>query len=175
LQPYPEAGTDAADADAVGDIEWVRQFILGIRQIRGEMDISPGKFLPVILQHAGDSDRRRATEHELLLHRVGRVESVAMLEDGVEPPAAATALLGDMRLLVPMKGLIDVEAERARLDKQMEKVRGDLARSVAKLGNDKFVNNAPPDVVTQEKERVAEFERTITQLTEQLEKLDALT
>jgi len=97
-----------------------------------------------------------------------------MLDDGAEPPAAATALLGDMRLLVPMKGLIDVDAERARLDKQMEKLRGDLARSNGKLGNDKFVNNAPPEVVTQERERVAEFEKTIAQLTEQLEKLDAL-
>jgi valyl-tRNA synthetase len=79
-----------------------------------------------------------------------------------------------MRLLVPMKGLIDVDAERARLDKQMEKVRAELAKANGKLANEKFVNNAPPAVVTQERERVVEFEKTITQLTEQLQKLDAL-
>jgi valyl-tRNA synthetase len=172
LRPYPEADDEAADEAAVADIEWVKQFILGIRQIRGEMDISPGKALPVLLQHASESDRARASAHTLLLTRVGRVESVEVVDE--EPPAAATALLGDMRLLVPMKGLIDVEAERARLDKQMEKTRAELAKAQGKLANENFVNNAPEAVVTQERERVIEFEKTITQLTEQLQKLDEL-
>ncbi len=173
LQPYPEV-SDQTDEAAIADIEWVKQFILGIRQIRGEMDISPGKPLPVILQGATALDRQRADEQIILLRRVGRVESVTILKDGDEPPAVATALLGEMRLLVPMKGLIDVDAERSRLSKQQEKVSVDLKRSTAKLANEKFVNNAPPEVVTQERERVAEFERTIAQLGEQLEKLDEL-
>ena len=97
-----------------------------------------------------------------------------MLADGDEPPTAATALLGDMRLLVPMKGLIDVDAERARLDKQTDKVRGELAKANGKLGNEKFVNNAPSAVVEQERERVADFEKTLTHLSEQLQKLDEL-
>ena len=174
LRPYPEVKPDAADADAVADIEWVQKFILGIRQIRGEMDISPGKPLPVILQGASDSDRQRMETQALLLRRVGRVESIALLGDNEEAPAAATALLGDMRLLVPMKGLIDIDAERARLTKHQDKIKTDLQRSSGKLGNEKFVNNAPADVVTQERERVAEFEKAIAQLTEQLEKLDEL-
>jgi len=139
------------------------------------MDISPGKPLPVILQGASESDQERVNSEALLLQRVGRVESVRTLEDGEEAPAAATALLGDMRLLVPMKGLIDVEAERARLTKQQDKVSADLQRSSGKLSNEKFVNNAPPEVVAKEKERIVEFERTITQLAEQLEKLNELT
>jgi valyl-tRNA synthetase len=175
LRPYPEPDDDAADAAAIADIEWVKQFILGIRQIRGEMDISPGKTLPVLLQHAGNADERRATEHAQLLQRVGRVESISILKEGEQPPAAATALLGDMRLLVPMKGLIDVDAERARLDKQMERTKAELSKANGKLGNEKFVNNAPAAVVTQERERVVEFEKTIVQLTEQLQKLDELT
>jgi valyl-tRNA synthetase len=175
LRPYPEPDDDAADAAAIADIEWVKQFILGIRQIRGEMDISPGKTLPVLLQHAGSADERRATEHAQLLQRVGRVESISILKEGEQPPAAATALLGDMRLLVPMKGLIDVDAERARLDKQMERTKAELSKADGKLGNEKFVNNAPAAVVTQERERVVEFEKTIVQLTEQLQKLDELT
>lgn len=174
LRPYPEPDDNAADDDAIADIEWVKQFILGIRQIRGEMDISPGKALPVLLQHPGADDQRRADEHALLLQRVGRVESIDVIADDAEPPAAATALLGDMRLLVPMKGLIDVAAEKARLDKQMDKVRAELAKAEGKLSNENFVNNAPPAVVTQERERVADFEKTITQLTEQLQKLDEL-
>ena len=174
LRPFPEVSDAATDSEAVANIEWVQQFILGIRQIRGEMDISPGKPLPVILQGANAEDQRRAESEAILLQRVGRVASVRMLNEAEEPPAAATALLGDMRLLVPMKGLIDVEAERARLSKQQDKVRVDLQRSSGKLSNEKFVNNAPPEVVTQERERIAEFEKTIAQLSEQLEKLDEL-
>ncbi len=174
LQRFPRASSQRSDDTAVGDIEWVRQFILGIRQIRGEMDISPGKALPVLLQHASADDRRRAAEHEMLLRRVGRVESVEILADDLQPPPAATALLDDLRLLVPMKGLIDVEAERARLDKQVSKVEADLARSEGKLGNEKFVNNAPADVVSQERQRVTEFKKTLVQLAEQLQKLDEL-
>ncbi|MCH9694920.1 MAG: valine--tRNA ligase [Gammaproteobacteria bacterium] len=173
LRPYPEAG-DAGAESAIAEIEWVKQFILGIRQIRGEMDISPGKPLPVILQDATEQDVQRATEQKMLLQRVGRVDSITILDASDEPPAAATALLGNMRLLVPMKGLIDVEAERERLGKQQDKVKTDLQRSLAKLGNEKFVNNAPPDVVTQERTRVAEFEKTIAQLAEQIAKLDEL-
>ena len=173
LQPYPRAAA-TVDESAVGDIEWLKSFILGIRQIRGEMDISPGKPLPVLLENASDEDARRAEKHVALLQRVGKVESVKRLTTGEEPPASATALLNEMRLLVPMKGIIDVDAERGRLGKQLDKAETDLKRSKGKLGNAKFVNNAPAHVVTQEKERVTEFERQIAQLTEQLAKLEEL-
>ncbi len=172
LRPYPATTDRSKDSEAAEDIEWVKRFILGIRQIRGEMDISPGKFLPVLLQNASATDRQRVDRHMLLLQRVGRVESVNSLAAGEEPPTAATALLGDMRLLVPMKGLIDVEAERARLLKQRDKVSSDLARATGKLGNEKFVNNAPAAVVSKERERAADFEKAIAQLTEQITKLD---
>jgi valyl-tRNA synthetase len=174
VQPYPVA-TGTVDAAAAADIEWVKDFILGIRQIRGEMDISPGKQLPVILQNSSAQDQDRATSHANLIHRVGRVESVTVLGDHEEPPASATALLGETRLLVPMKGVIDVDAERARLEKQKHKVESDLAKTRGKLGNDKFVNNAPADVVTQERQRATEFGKMIAQLDEQLEKLAELT
>jgi valyl-tRNA synthetase len=172
-QAYPQASGDVDD-DAIADMEWVKGFVLGIRQIRGEMDISPGKALPVLLQHASTLDRERVERHARLIQRVGRVESVELLADSDEPPAAATALLGELRLLVPMKGIIDVDAERARLDKQKQKVAGDLAKTVAKLANENFVNNAPAAVVTQEREREVEFGKVLAQLDEQIEKLAEL-
>jgi valyl-tRNA synthetase len=175
LRPYPEVLPDANDDEAEADIAWVQQFILGIRQIRGEMDISPGLPLPVVLQGATAGDLARAQAQAILLQRVGRVESVTVLGEDEEPPAAATALLGDMRLLVPMKGLIDVDAERTRLTKHQDKIKVDLQRSSGKLSNENFVNNAPLEVVTQERERIAEFEKAIAQLNEQLQKLDELT
>ena len=175
LRPYPAASDGAGQDAAVADIEWVRQFILGIRQIRGEMDISPGKLLPVILQNSDETDATRADTYLPLLQRLGRVESIAVLEDDQEPPAAATALLGDLRLLVPMKGIIDVDAERSRLEKRIQRVKTDLERTRGKLDNENFVNNAPSDVVTKEQQRAVEFANTISQLTEQLEKLAELT
>ena len=174
LQPYPDARSDWTDDDAEAELEWVKKFILGIRQIRGEMDISPGKSLPVLLVESSDSDRMFAERNALLLRRVGRVESVRALEAAEEQPLSATALLGNMRLLVPMAGIIDVAAEKARISKQRERIATDLKRSQGKLGNEKFVNNAPADVVTQEKQRVTEFEKQISQLDEQLERLDTL-
>jgi valyl-tRNA synthetase len=174
LQRYPEASSEQQDNNAEVELEWVKKFILGIRQIRGEMDISPGKALPVLLVDSSDNDRLFAERNALLLRRVGRVESVRALDATEEPPASATALLGNMRLLVPLAGIIDKDAEKARINKQRERIAIDLARSKGKLGNEKFVNNAPADVVTQEKQRVDEFERQISQLDEQLERLDTL-
>ncbi len=174
LEPYPDAGDYDTDDAAVDDIEWVREFILGVRQIRGEMDISPGKPLPVLLQAASESDRQRAGEHDALLRRVGRIESIDTLADGADAPKSAAALLGDMQILVPMKGLIDVAAERARLDKQVDKVQAEIRKASGKLDNPNFVNNAPAAVVSQERERIADFERQLAQLTEQLEKLGEL-
>ncbi len=174
LRQFPEPLAESVPESAVADIEWVRGFILGVRQIRGEMDISPGKPVPVLLAGAGAEDKRRARDCGLLLERVGRVESVTVLDDGEEAPASATALLDELTLLVPMKGLIDVDAERARLAKQVDKLDVELKRSKGKLGNENFVNNAPPAVVTQERERLADFERQLEQLAEQRARLDAL-
>jgi valyl-tRNA synthetase len=174
LRPFPTVEDGTAHEDAEADIEWVRQFILGIRQIRGEMDISPAKPLPVILENASAEDQSRAQKFMHLLQRVGRVESITSLDKGEEPPTAATALLGELRLLVPMKGLIDIAAERARLEKQMQRANVDLAKTQGKLGNANFMNNAPAEVVTQEKQRAIDFEKTIAQLAEQLEKLTEL-
>ena len=155
-------------------MDWVMRFILGIRQIRGEMDISPGKPLPVLLQNANENDQKYADRHGELLARVGRVESVRPLTDAEDPPPSATALLGDMRLLVPLKGIIDVGAERTRLEKKLAGLRGDIEKSRAKLGNKNFVNNAPAEVVTKETERASNLDDQIQKLQEQLEKLENL-
>jgi valyl-tRNA synthetase len=173
-RPYPEANSDLIDSEAEAELEWVMQFILGIRQIRGEMDISPGKVLPVLLEQSGADDRQNAERNRLLLARIGRIESIRALEEGEEAPTSATALLGNMRLLVPMAGLIDVVAEQSRLGKLREKTDAELARARGKLANKNFVNNAPPAVVTQEKERVVAFEQQIAQLDEQLARLQTL-
>ncbi len=173
-RPFPEVDESLRDADAEQEIDWVMNFILGIRQIRGEFDISPGKPLPVFLESAGDSDVAYADRNAHLLSRVGRVASIATLAENEDAPPSATALIGNMRLHVPMAGLVDVEAEATRIAKQREKALADLTKATAKLGNENFVNNAPEAVVTQERARVAEFEQQIQRLDEQLGRLEAL-
>jgi valyl-tRNA synthetase len=170
-QAFPEASPANRDDDAEAELEWVMRFILGIRQIRGEMDISPGKPLPVVLENASEGEATMANKHASLLRRVGRVESITRLKEGEKAPASATALLGEMRLLVPMQGLIDVEAERQRLGKQKEKLLTDLDRCRNKLANANFVNNAPAEVVTEENRPAADFQSQISQLDEQISRL----
>jgi len=174
LRPFPQASDEWKDDNAESEIDWVQQFILGIRQIRGEMDISPGKLVTVLLQNAGGDDQAFAVQHQQLLEKVGRVESVRTLPENEEPPPSATALLGDMRLLVPLKGMIDEDAERTRLEKKLTGLNSYLAKSRSKLDNPNFVNNAPADVVTLETKRASVFENQIAKLQEQLEKLEHL-
>jgi len=174
IRPFPRADTDDIDPAAEAEMEWVQGFILGVRRIRGEMDIAPGRRLPVLLQGAGEEVRRLLERHGRLVREVGRIESVDFLDDEAEAPPSATALLGELRIFVPMAGLIDVEAERQRLGKQAKKVEAELSRAEAKLANPRFVDNAPAEVVAKERERQAEFRRQLDQIREQLRRLDRL-
>ena len=139
LRPMPTADALPADPDAEAEINWVQNFVVGIRQIRGEMDINPSQALTAQLAEASDMDRRRAMDHETYLTRLARLDNIEILPSGAEPSrGAATALLGDMRILVPLAGVIDLAAERDRLHKVAERLRKDLGKSEAKLGNEKF-------------------------------------
>jgi valyl-tRNA synthetase len=171
LQEYPGRDSHPSGAHLEEEIEWVKQFILGIRQIRGEMDISPGRQLPVLLENSTGKDRGYAEQNAHLLARVGRVETVRALAADEDAPASATALLGSMRLLVPMAGIIDVEAEKARLGKLRERGISDLERVRARLDNPDFVNNAPPEVVTKTRHQLADVELQMEQLDEQIARL----
>ncbi len=173
-QPYPIAEDYPRDPGAEEDLAWVQGFVLGLRQIRGEMNISPGRALSVILQDAGEKDRLALDSHGPLVERLARIDSIRFLDQDEAPPPAATALLGDMRILVPMAGLIDAEAEIARLSKQRDKLKLELGRCTKKLANENFVNNAPESVVRKERERLEEFDKTIAKLDDQLAVMEAL-
>ncbi len=173
-QAFPEADRAREDAGAEGDIDWIKRFILGVRRIRGEMDISPNKPLNVLLQNAGTEDRRRLEEYRLFLERLARLESITVLDAGTEAPESAIALVGDMQLLVPMAGLIDKDAELKRLAKERDKARADLERAEKKLANPSFVEKAPPAVVDQEKQRLAEFRSALERLDAQHRKIERL-
>ncbi|MFA5940047.1 MAG: valine--tRNA ligase [Sinimarinibacterium sp.] len=154
LQDYPVSEATKVDEAAEADIEWMKSFILGVRQIRGEMDIAPGKPLPVLLQNASPADRDRLQRMAASIQFLARVETPRVLADGEAAPQSATALLGAMNLLVPMAGLIDKDAELARLAKQITKLEGDLAKTEARVGNPNF-GKAPEHVQQQTRDLAA--------------------
>ncbi|OWJ94020.1 valine--tRNA ligase [Pseudomonas sp. A46] len=171
LQPWPVANESRIDAAAEGDIEWVKTLMLGVRQIRGEMKISMAKRIDVVLANASDEDLRRLNENGPLLNKLAKFESVRVLASGEEAPMSATALVGDMQVLVPMAGLIDKDAELARLDKEIQRLDGEVKRVGGKLANEGFVAKAPAEVLDKERAKLAEAEQALARLAEQREKI----
>ena len=173
-QPYPAPDEARVDAAAETEIDWVKTFILGMRRIRAEMDISPGKSLPLLIENWNEKDRTRYTDNEAFIRFLARPESVTWLEADDEAPESAMALVGEMHLLIPLAGLIDKDAEIARLEKERAKVRKNLDVCGAKLSNPSFVDRAPAEVVDKERSRVADMEVTLKELDAQLEKIAKL-
>ena len=173
LAPYPSVDDTAYNAQAETEIEWIMSFVLGVRQIRGEMNISPGKPVPVLLQSATDKDLALLNAQRNLLQKIGRIKSVDVIDAATEPPPSATALLGGMKILVPLAGLIDIEAELARLGKLRSSAANDHERAATKLANENFVKNAPAAVVDKERARLRDLELQLTQLKDQIEKLSS--
>jgi valyl-tRNA synthetase len=174
LAPYPVADAALDDPGAVAEMDWVMQFILGVRRIKGEMNIPPSKPLPVLLANASAQDRAWLTASRPYLDFLARTESVTVLEPGQEPPEAALALVGEMQVLIPMAGLIDKDAELKRLDKEIARLESDVTRTEAKLANPSFVDKAPAAVVQKERERMAESRAAIEKLRGQRDKIAAL-
>ena len=171
LQPWPMANESRIDAAAEADIEWVKALMLGLRQIRGEMKISMAKRIDIIVQNANSEDLRRLADNEPLLNKLAKLESVRVLAAGEEAPMSATALVGDMQVLVPMAGLIDKDAELARLDKEIQRLTGEVQRVGGKLSNEGFVAKAPAEVLDKERAKLAEAEQALGKLVEQREKI----
>ena len=173
-QPYPAPDSGMVDEDAISEIDWVRTLIIGVRKIRSGMNIDPRKLLPVLLQDGSAADRERLQHNRHYLESVGRIESLTWLEAGDSAPESATALLGDMKLLIPLAGLIDKEAENARLSRELEKKSGELERCEKKLANASFVDKAPAAVVDKERDRASELQSAIASLEAQQRRIQAL-
>ncbi|MDL5596248.1 valine--tRNA ligase [Bacillus subtilis] len=174
LQPWPVANESRIDAAAEGDIEWVKTLMLGVRQIRGEMKISMAKRIDIIVANTNAEDLRRLADFEPLLNKLAKLESVRVLASGEEAPMSATALVGDMQVLVPMAGLIDKDAELARLDKEIQRLDGEVKRVGGKLANEGFVAKAPAEVLEKERAKLAEAEQALANLTEQRGRIASL-
>ena len=178
LQAYPQAQTRLIDPIAEADIDWVKGVIEGIRNIRGEMDIAPGRTFPVYLRKDADKDtsedQRRLQENQAYLLKLAKLSSISWLSDSQEAPVCATQLYKDMEILVPLADLIDKQAEISRLEKEISRLDKGLQAIVNKLSNARFVDNAPAEIVATERERQVAAESALSALQEKLEKIQAL-
>ncbi|MCD9464475.1 valine--tRNA ligase [Photobacterium phosphoreum] len=173
-QALPQFDEAQFDQAAITDIEFVKAFITSIRNLRAEYDIAPSKPLSVMLKVADANDAARIEANLTVLKSLAKLEEVKLLADGEVTPACATALVGKSELMIPMAGLIDKDAELARLDKEIAKMAGEIKRTAGKLSNEGFVAKAPEIVITKEREKLAGYEETLVKLTEQKATIAAL-
>jgi valyl-tRNA synthetase len=166
-ESFPSFSQSLIDETAEGDIEWVKAFVIGIRNIRGEMDIAPSKRLPVLLNNLSEQDQARLQSTQDYLLMLAKLDSIEILDSSTKAPASATALVGEMEILIPMAGLIDKDAELARLQKAADKLEKDVARTEGKLNNQNFVGKAPAEVIDKEKAKLADAKMQLAKIQEQ--------
>ena len=172
LQPFPVA--ELPDELAEQDVEWVKNVIQGIRRIRSELNLSPGKALDVLFQAGHTIDRDRQQRFSGVLAQLARIQSADWVEDSADTAQCAVALVGDLKILIPLKGLVDVDEELSRLNRQLDREKAELGKSKGKLGNSRFVDNAPQAVVEQERERLVAHQANVENLLAQINQLEAL-
>ena len=172
LEPYPVS--EDIDDEAEAETEWVKGFVLGIRQIRGETGIPPSKRVAVLLQGGREEDHTRLDRSRRLIESLARVDTIEWIGADTEAPESAMALLGELRILLPLAGLVDVEAELARLSRELERNSKDRDKAQKKLANENFVARAPAEVVQKEKVRLEDLEATIAELQSQFTRLKRL-
>lgn len=174
LQPFPVANPDRIDIQAEADIEWLKGVITAVRNIRGEMKISPSTDLELLFSNGTDEDQRRLNENATFLKKLARITSLTWLSAGDKKPMSATQLVGSMEVLVPMAGIIDKDAELARLQKEIDRLTSEVDRVDKKLSNEKFVANAPEAVVLKERQKADEAEKAKSLLKEQYKSIESL-
>ena len=163
---------DFNDAAAVEEMRWVIETVTAIRSARAEMNVPPAAKLPVLLVGADATIAARLAQNETALMRLARLESI-VLADAVDP-RSLQVLVGETTLCLKLGDVIDIEAERGRLTKDLQKTAAEIAKLSAKLSNEKFVSRAPAEVVEGERAKLAEGEAKQSHLNEAIARLELL-
>ncbi|CAD0361890.1 Valine--tRNA ligase [Xanthomonas hortorum pv. carotae] len=173
LQAFPQAGDIDTHgyASAEADVEWLKSMVSALRRVRSELNVPPSKQVRLLLQAGTQDDRTRVARFASQLSFLLKLETIDWLDAGQEAPPSAAAIVGELTLLVPLEGLVDMDAERTRLDKEIKRVEGEIGKCNGKLGNATFVENAPAAVVEQERARLNDWTTQLTGLREQRAKI----
>ncbi|WP_314402966.1 valine--tRNA ligase [Stenotrophomonas rhizophila] len=170
LRPYPTADEFAGDfARAEADVEWLKGMVNALRRVRSELNVPPAKQVTLLLQGGTADDRTRVARFTASLSFLLKLARIDWLADAADTPPSAAAIVGELKLLVPLEGLVDLGAERARLDKEIARVESEKEKSQTKLG--KFTDKVPAAVVEQERVRLVEWTAQLAGLVEQRAKL----
>ena len=170
---FPVSDTRKIDIKAIQEMTWVQTVITGVRNIRGEMNISPSKQLPILLQNADTTTIGYLERNTGYLIKFGRFESIQVLDKNELAPESATALVGETKILIPLGSFIDAEAEIKRLQKELEKVEKDIVGVSGRLSNSAFVDKAPEQVISKARAQLSDAETSKVALIEQLERMQA--
>ncbi|MGI9339417.1 MAG: valine--tRNA ligase, partial [Psychrobacter sp.] len=171
---YPQTDDSQISEQTEADMAWLQELIASVRNIRGEMKLGNAVRLPVLLQNISNEEEQRLSRIANQFKALAKVESLTLLKDGDEVPLSSSSMVGQLRVLVPMKGLIDPTAELKRLGKSFDKLQKQADGISRKLSNEGFVSKAPAEVVDTEKVKLAELEGQLTTMTAQMEELKAL-
>jgi valyl-tRNA synthetase len=174
VKPFPIIDEALYCAAAESEIVWLQDFILGIRQVRGEMNIPPGKILPCFIQNLNSQDEVFVSNNMSILLTLGKLENITQLNKNEPAPESATTLVGEMRVLIPLTGLIDKNQEITRLNKEINKLTLKQRQFSGKLSNEKFITAAPRAVVEKERQKLALVKQALDDLKLQLDKISAL-
>lgn len=169
LEAYPIKDEMQIDNDAMHELEWIKHVIISIRTIRSEMNIAPGKLLPVLLRKGTELDKRNEKQHQHLLITLAKLEFIKWLTMDDALPQSASAFVGELEIFIPMAGFINKEEETARLNKEIAKLQKDLLIIENKLQNPQFIDKAPAEVVAKERARYEDLVTTIRKLEKQLQ------
>ncbi|MFY0637888.1 MAG: valine--tRNA ligase [Maricaulis maris] len=160
------------DADATAEMNWLIHLVTDIRRLRAEMNIPAGAKLPLVAVEADEVTTTRLWRHSTLIQRMARLSSIDLAD--TVPPASAQSVLGTTTLALPLEGVIDFGAEKDRLAKEVAKLDGEITRLEKKLGNERFVANAPAEVVAEQREKLTDYAGQKTKMAEALARLEAM-
>jgi len=174
LAEYPISDQSLKDNSAAAELQWIQLVITQVRTLRSEMNLSPAQQIPLIVDQGNDTDYQRIDKYKALLTQQLRLKQLSRQPHNTPCPPSATVLAGQLKLLIPMQGLIDKDAEIKRLEKALKKIEANLKALTTRLNNPNYVANAPEDIVTQTREQVKQLELSREKYQLQLKEVLAL-
>jgi valyl-tRNA synthetase len=167
-------GSLVPDTESEHMMEVVIEIITGIRNIRGEMNISPSASIDLLLQSDDESLRKNASLNDDIIINLAGLKSFSVEKTGKKPRKAAMAVLSGAIMFISLEGIIDFSKEKERLEKELAKLKNEIAASSKKLRNDDFLSKAPPDIVEKVKEKHQGFIEKQQKLTTNLDKIRSI-
>ncbi|TCT15123.1 valyl-tRNA synthetase [Bibersteinia trehalosi] len=174
LQAFPKVDATRIDKTAEAQINFIKEVIVAVRNIRAESNIAPSKGLDLIARNFSANEVAILNANEVLLKSMAKLDSVKVLENGENAPLSVAKLVANGEILIPMAGFINKEAELARLTKEMDKLKGEVARIEGKLSNEAFVAKAPEQVIAKEREKMQGYLDGLAKLQQQYQEIETL-